>query len=193
VFQATRVLIDPQTKQAYGVEYFRHGQMQVVRAKKEVIVSGGAVNSPQLLMLSGIGPAQELLKHKIPVLQDLPVGENLQDHVGLGGFTFLINKEVSLVQSRYENVPSVLKYAMLGTGPLTVLGGVEGLAFVNTKFANKSIDFPDIEFHFISGSTNSDGGRQIRKAHGITDDLYEHVSFAKGVVQISWMKVKSTL
>jgi choline dehydrogenase-like flavoprotein len=169
-------LIDPLTKQAYGVEYFRHGQMQVVRAKKEVIVSGGAVNSPQLLMLSGIGPAQELLKHKIPVLQDLPVGENLQDHVGLGGFTFLINKEVSLVQSRYENVPSVLRYAMLGNGPLTVLGGVEGLAFVNTKFANKSIDFPDIEFHFISGSTNSDGGRQIRKAHGITDDLYEHVS-----------------
>ncbi|XP_065350182.1 glucose dehydrogenase [FAD, quinone] [Cloeon dipterum] len=173
--QATRVLIDPKTKHAYGVEFFRNGKMHVVRAKKEVIVSGGSVNSPQLLMLSGIGPAQELIKHKIPVVQDLPVGENMQDHVGLGGFTFLINQEVSLVQSRYENVPAVLQYAMLGTGPLTVMGGVEGLAFINTKYANKTIDFPDIEFHFISGSTNSDGGRQIRKAHGITDELYEKV------------------
>jgi hypothetical protein len=47
---------------------------------------------------------------------------------------------------------------MLGDGPLTVLGGVEGLAFVNTKYANASEDFPDIEFHFVSGSTCSDGG-----------------------------------
>lgn len=63
---------------------------------------------------------------KIPVLQDLKVGHNLQDHVGLGGFAFRVNQEISLVQMRYENVPSVLKYAMLGDGPLTVLGGVEG-------------------------------------------------------------------
>lgn len=103
------------------------------------------------------------------------VGHNLQDHIGLGGLTFLIDKEISLVQSRYENVPSVLQYAMFGDGPLTVLGGVEGLAFVNTKYANASEDWPDIEFHFISGSTNSDGGRQIRKAHGITESFYDRV------------------
>lgn len=53
----------------------------------------------------------------------LQVGENLQDHVGLGGFTFMINKEVSMVQNRIENVPAVLRYAMFGDGPLTVLGG----------------------------------------------------------------------
>jgi glucose dehydrogenase (acceptor) len=109
------------------------------------------------------------------VIQDLKVGHNLQDHIGLGGFTFMINQPVSLVQSRYENVPSVLKYAMFGDGPLTVLGGVEGLAFVSTKYVNASEDFPDIEFHFISGSTNSDGGRQIRKAHGITESFYNQV------------------
>ncbi|KAJ4426638.1 hypothetical protein ANN_26436 [Periplaneta americana] len=112
---------------------------------------------------------------RIPVIQDLKVGHNLQDHIGLGGFTFMINQPVSLVQSRYENVPSVLKYAMFGDGPLTVLGGVEGLAFVGTKYVNASEDFPDIEFHFISGSTNSDGGRQIRKAHGITEAFYKKV------------------
>jgi len=54
------------------------------------------------------------------------VGHNLQDHIGLGGFAFHVNQDVSLVQQRYENVPSVLKYAMFGDGPLTVMGGVEG-------------------------------------------------------------------
>lgn len=171
----TRVLIDPVTKRAFGVEFSREGKLHVIRAKKEVIVSGGSVNSPQLLMLSGVGPREHLQELKIPVIQDLKVGYNLQDHIGLGGFTFMVNQPVSLVQSRYENVPSVLKYAMFGDGPLTVLGGVEGLAFVGTKYANASEDFPDIEFHFISGSTNSDGGRQIRKAHGITESFYNKV------------------
>lgn len=64
---------------------------------------------------------------------------------------------------------------MLGDGPLTVLGGVEGLAFVNTKYANASLDYPDIELHFISGSTNSDGGGQIRKVHGLTKQFYDAV------------------
>ncbi|KAK6636419.1 hypothetical protein RUM43_010080 [Polyplax serrata] len=170
-----KVLIDPMTKVAYGVEYVREGKVRVAKATKEVILSAGAVGSPQLLMLSGIGPREHLQQLKIPVFQDLKVGHNLQDHVGLGGLTFKVNQEISLVQMRYENVPSVLKYAMLGDGPLTVLGGVEGLAFIKTKFANKSEDFPDIEFHFVSGSTASDGGNQIRRAHGIKDSFYKKV------------------
>lgn len=66
-----------------------------------------------------------------------------------------------------------MQYAIFGGGPLTIMGGVEGLAFVNTKYANASDDYPDIEFHFVSGSTNSDGGTQIRKAHGLTDEFYD--------------------
>ncbi|XP_042204865.1 glucose dehydrogenase [FAD, quinone]-like isoform X2 [Homarus americanus] len=165
----TKILIDPYTKVAYGVQFLRHGHTQVVKARKEVILSAGAINSPQLLMLSGIGPAKQLNPLGIPIIQDLPVGHNLQDHIGTGGLVFLIDKKVSLVQTRYENLPSVLKYAMFGSGPLTVLGGVEGLAFVKTKFANQTDDWPDIEFHFISGSPASDGGRQIRKVHGLSE------------------------
>jgi glucose dehydrogenase (acceptor) len=56
----TRLLIDPVTKRAFGVEFSREGKLHVIRAKKEVIVSGGSVNSPQLLMLSGIGPREHL-------------------------------------------------------------------------------------------------------------------------------------
>ncbi|XP_012274590.1 glucose dehydrogenase [FAD, quinone] [Orussus abietinus] len=174
--QATRVLIEPgPTKRAYGVEYVKGGKAYRIRATKEVILSGGSVGSPQLLMLSGVGPAEHLTRLGIPVVQDLRVGHNLQDHVGLGGLTFMVNQEVSMVENRLHSVPAVLQYAVFGDGPLTVLGGVEGLAFVNTKYANASEDFPDIELHFISGSTNSDGGRQIRKVHGLTKRFYDAV------------------
>jgi len=56
------------------------------------------------------------------------------------------------MQSRYENLASVIQYAVYGRGPLTILGGVEGVAWVNTKYANATDDFPDIEFHFVAGS-----------------------------------------
>ncbi|XP_039298849.1 glucose dehydrogenase [FAD, quinone]-like [Nilaparvata lugens] len=170
----TKILIDPATKIAYGVEFVKNKVTHVVKVRKEVILSAGAINSPQLLMLSGIGPRDHLQSLGIKVIQDLNVGKNLQDHVGLGGFTFLVNQPISLLQERYENMPVILKYAKEGSGPLTNLGGVEGLAFVNTKYANASDDFPDIEFHFCSGSTNSDNG-QLSKAHGITEEFYSTV------------------
>ncbi|KAK9871960.1 hypothetical protein WA026_015206 [Henosepilachna vigintioctopunctata] len=169
----TRVLIDPVTKVAFGVEFLRDGKIHRIRATKEVILSAGAVNSPQILMLSGIGPKADLLKHQIPLIQDLKVGHNLQDHVGLGGLTFMIDKEVSIQLNRIYAVQPVMQYAVFGGGPLTIMGGVEGLAFVNTKYANTTDDFPDIEFHFISGSTHSDGGAQLKKAHGLSDTFYK--------------------
>ncbi|KAF2897781.1 hypothetical protein ILUMI_08392, partial [Ignelater luminosus] len=171
----TRVLIDPLTKVAFGVEFVRGGKLYRIRTSKEVIVSAGSVNSPQVLMLSGLGPKEDLEKLKIPVIQDLKVGHNMQDHIGLGGLTFMANQEVSITLERVYAVSPVMKYAVLGGGPLTIMGGVEGLAFVNTKYANASEDFPDIEFHFISGSTNSDGGAQLKKAHGLTDEFYKKV------------------
>lgn len=171
----TKIMIDPITKIAFGVEFMRDRKLFRIRASKEVILSGGSVNSPQLLMLSGIGPRAELAKHKIPVIKDLHVGENMQDHIGLGGLTFLVNQPVSIVENRFHSMSTVLQYAVFGQGPLTILGGVEGLAYVNTKYTNASDDYPDIEFHFVSGSTNSDGGSQLRKAHGLTESFYNSV------------------
>ncbi|EFN84154.1 glucose dehydrogenase [FAD, quinone] isoform X2 [Harpegnathos saltator] len=171
----TKVLVHPKSKRTYGVEFFRDGKVFRIRANKEVIVSSGSINSPQLLMLSGIGPKEHLRELGIPVIQDSKVGHNLQDHVALGGLTFMVNQEISMVQKRLENTQAVIQYAVLGNGPLTVLGGVEGLAFVNTKYANASLDFPDIELHFVSGSTNSDGGTQLRKVHGLAEQFYDKV------------------
>lgn len=171
----TRVAINPETKVAFGVEMIKDNTRHFIRANKEVLLSAGSISSAQLLMLSGIGPKSHLTEMGIPVLADLDVGKNLQDHVGLGGLAFLINKEVSLTQERVENVQTVLNYATMGDGPLTVMGGVEGLAFINTKYANHSVDTPDIELHFVSGSTNSDGGVQLWKAHGLKEEFYKAV------------------
>lgn len=77
---ATRILIED--GKAVGVEYVQNGNTVQAKAAREVIVSGGTINSPQLLMLSGIGPAETLKAHNIPVVADLPgVGQNLQDHL----------------------------------------------------------------------------------------------------------------
>lgn len=75
-----------------------------VRADKEVILSAGSINSPQILMLSGVGPKAELEMQKIPVIENLKVGHNLQDHVALGGLTFLINKPDSITLDQVYSV-----------------------------------------------------------------------------------------
>lgn len=86
------------------------------------------------------------------------VGENLQDHVGLGGMTFLVDPPVSIVQQRFQTVPITTNYIVNERGPMTVLGGLEAVAFINTKYANVSDNYPDIQYHFAPASVNSDAG-----------------------------------
>ncbi|XP_067139595.1 glucose dehydrogenase [FAD, quinone]-like [Centruroides vittatus] len=160
-------------KRARAVEFDRVGLTHIIKSRIEIIVSAGAINSPQLLMLSGIGPKHHLKEMGIPVIADLPVGYNLQDHIYPGGVHFLVDEPVSAVQSRIFNLYDITKYLTFGKGPLTMLGGLEGLGFINTKYANRSIDFPDIEIHFISGSPSSDGGQTFHRVQGITDELWD--------------------
>lgn len=173
---ATKVLIDKESKRAFGMEFIRDGEKQIVYAKREVILSAGAISSPQLLMLSGIGPATHLQEIGIEVIQDSPgVGKNLQDHIAVGGLAFRIDHPVSLVMSRLVNINSALRYAVTEDGPLTSSIGLEVVSFINTKYANASDDWPDIEFMLTSASTPSDGGTQAKKAHGLTDEFYNEV------------------
>ncbi|XP_046414122.1 glucose dehydrogenase [FAD, quinone]-like [Neodiprion fabricii] len=171
----TKILIDPLTLRALGVEFVRDGKRHIVKARKEVILSAGAINSPQILMLSGIGPKEHLRHIGVPVLMDLKVGDNLQDHVAMGGLTFLVDKPVAIVQDRFSPIGLTMRYLVEGAGPMTTLGGVEGLAFVNTKFANESGNWPDIQFHMAPASINSDAGAQVRRIFGLTDTVYDTV------------------
>ncbi|KAK0095908.1 hypothetical protein PV326_007066 [Microctonus aethiopoides] len=168
--QATKIIFNSD-KRAIGVEYLRNGHKNTVYVKREIILSAGAINSPQLLMLSGIGPKDHLNQFGISVIKDSPVGDNLQDHVGLGGLTFTIDEPVTFKKSRFQTLSVALEYIFRERGPLAN-PGVEGVAFIYSKYANKSNEWPDVQFHFAPSSTNSDGGEQIRKIVGLRDIVY---------------------
>lgn len=172
----TKILIEPGQKRAYGIEFIRDGKKHVVKARKEVILSAGAINSPQLLLLSGVGPKEHLQQVGVPVIHDSPgVGQNIQDHIAVGGLAFLIDYPISFILDRFLNLQTALRYAINEDGPLTSSVGLEAVGFINTKYANSSDDWPDIEFMLTSSSTNSDAGTQVKKAHGLTDEFYNSV------------------
>ncbi|KAL5010864.1 hypothetical protein ScPMuIL_013169 [Solemya velum] len=110
---ATKIIM--QGRQAVGVEFIRDGRKHRVHTAKEVIISGGSVESPKLLMLSGIGPKKHLNSLAIPVVADLPVGENLQDHLVLG-LAHCINQSISITLEKATSLSSMLQYQILGTG-----------------------------------------------------------------------------
>lgn len=173
--QVTKILFDTKGEDgpvAVGVQYVRQGRMHTVRARKEVIISSGAIGTPHLLMLSGIGPEDHLQQFDIPVIKDLKVGYHLQDHVGLGGLTFIVDDPITFKKSRFQSISVAMDYIVNERGPLTSLGGVEGLAFVNTKYADSSGLWPDIQFHFAPSSVNSDGGENIRRILNLRDRVY---------------------
>lgn len=141
---ASRILMDG--TRATGIEYIKDGTTRSVEADSEVILSGGAFNSPQLLMLSGIGPADHLGDLGIKTLVDLPVGKNLQDHQVTGlHFNRPENTSKFRDDMRFDKISlGMITSYLFGTGPGSVVpGGMH--AFVKT---DPSLDVPDIEFLF---------------------------------------------
>ncbi|XP_006565048.1 glucose dehydrogenase [FAD, quinone] isoform X2 [Apis mellifera] len=167
--QALRIVFN-EGRRATGVEVLRYGRHHFIRTRREIVLSAGAINTPQLLMLSGIGPKEHLAEFGIPVISDLRVGDHLQDHVGLGGLTFVIDEPVSLKRDRFQTLSVMMQYVLHERGPMTD-SGVEGVAFVNTRYADKMDDYPDIQFHFLPSSINSDG-EQIKKILGLRESVY---------------------
>jgi choline dehydrogenase-like flavoprotein len=141
---------------------FQHGNGSAQeRAQREIILCAGAIGTPQLLMLSGIGPADHLRSLDIPVLTDLPgVGTNLQDHPAVA-VAFECNQPVSLASA--ESLPNLLRYMSFKTGPLTSNVG-EGGGFVKTS---PSLDGPDLQYHFAPGYFIEHGFQKI-KEHAFT-------------------------
>jgi choline dehydrogenase len=139
--QATRILF--QGHRAIGVAYVRDGAEETAQAEREVVLCGGTFNSPHLLMLSGIGPADHLRQHGVEVLHDLPgVGSNLQDHPA-GKILVRCPKALTLLAA--ESLGNLLRYLVLGRGMLTS-NGPEAVAFVRTR---SDIEAPDIELIFM--------------------------------------------
>jgi len=130
---------------AVGLDYVHERAVHTANAGSEVILCGGAFNSPQLLMLSGIGPAAHLKKMGITPLLDLPVGEQLQDHLGIWITWRRTSPGTFHGKMRADRISlAMLQAYFLGTGPATVVPG--GLhAFIKTE---PGLPVPDIEFMF---------------------------------------------
>lgn len=144
-----RVLIDPETKTAYGVEYMHDGQLFSAFAKKEVILSAGAINSPKILMLSGIGPTEHLQERGIEVLKDLPVGYNLQDHATLDGIVFALDNTTATNVSFAARNADVHYYKSSRRGPLSAPGNIQVNTMVQTVYESVK-GRPDIQYNIDS-------------------------------------------
>ncbi|XP_045503188.1 glucose dehydrogenase [FAD, quinone]-like [Colias croceus] len=154
----TKLIFDSDKKRVFGVELEKRGKRFKILAKREVIVSAGAINSPQLLMLSGIGPRDHLESLKIPVVKDLPVGYNLMDHIAAGGVQFMVNQQNFTLSTEYilNHLELVFKWMKTHKGPLSIPGGCEALIFMDLKDKYNKTSWPDLELLFIGGGLNSD-------------------------------------
>ncbi|XP_063988343.1 glucose dehydrogenase [FAD, quinone]-like isoform X2 [Diachasmimorpha longicaudata] len=145
----TRIIIDPPTGLALGVEYIstRSDFVKVAIATKEVILSAGALNSPKILMLSGIGPKEDLERLGIPVIYDSAVGHNLQDHTTTDGFVIQLDNKTSHLADYPEMVRDLYNFRDTHSGPLATTGTITAGVFVQTHY-EESKERPDIQYHF---------------------------------------------
>ncbi|XP_011557744.3 glucose dehydrogenase [FAD, quinone] [Plutella xylostella] len=163
-----KVVIDKKNI-ARGVIISRKGEKYMITAKKGVIISAGTFNSPKILQLSGIGPRKLLDSLDIPVVQDLPVGYNLQDHVTTGLDLVTFNKSLDIGPDDMLNLINVFKYYVYGRGPLTS-PGCEVVGFLSTK--NDTI--PDIQFMVLPVGLSSDRGAYLKNGLGVTEEVWNN-------------------
>lgn len=178
--QAGRVIVDG--GRATGVEVLRTGQRVRCRARRDVILSAGAIASPLILMRSGIGPGGELQRHGIAVLRDLPgVGANLQDHVAAGvKWSSRSSKPYGISLRALPSIAwGVIEYALFRRG-LFASNIMQAGGFVRT---DPSLDRPDIQFSFMPALRNARGGLTL--GHGYLLNAFLLRPKSRGTVRLS--------
>ena len=167
---------------ASGIRYRQHGQDRQATARREVILAGGPINSPQLLKLSGIGPGAELQAHGIPVLADRPgVGENLQDHLEFY-FQYASAQPITLYSSM-----NPLAKALIGLRWLLTKGGLgatnhfESCGFIRSR---PGIRWPDIQYHFLPLAISYDGS-SLASGHGFQAHVGPMRTKSRGHVRLA--------
>ncbi|TDR89168.1 GMC family oxidoreductase [Enterovirga rhinocerotis] len=179
--QATRILFAG--RRATGVEYLRDGRIETVEADREVVLCAGALQSPQLLQLSGIGPAALLAEHGIPVIHDAPeVGRNLQDHYQARAIVRL-TKKLSLndeVRNPLALARMGLDWLVGGSGPLTVGAGQVGGAACTEHAVDGR---PDVQFNVMPLSVDKPG-TPLHRYSGFTASVWQCHPRSRGTVAI---------
>ena len=176
---ASRILFEG--NRAVGVAYERRGRTHQVRARREVILAGGPINSPQLLKLSGVGPAAELRAQGIDVIADRPgIGANLQDHLEFY-FQMACTQPITLYSSM-----SPLAKALIGLRWLLRRDGLgatnhfESCGFIRSR---AGIRYPDIQYHFLPMAVSYDGSSLARE-HGFQAHVGPMRSRSRGTVKL---------
>lgn len=167
----TRVLFDDiNPKKIIGVEFVKHGKVHKVMGNK-VILSAGAIGSPKILLHSGIGPKNHLEDIGIEVKQNLPVGENLQDHVTTGLDLIILNQTLGLSTANLVNPFKIFDYFWYeGKDSFLALAGSDAMGFVKLS----QNEAPDLSFMLIPVGLGSDFGLHFRKILNIRDDIWEN-------------------
>ncbi|PZO65814.1 MAG: alanine-phosphoribitol ligase [Paracoccus denitrificans] len=171
-------------RRAVGVDYAVKGAVETAMADAEVLVTAGAIGSPKLLMLSGIGPADDLRAHGIEVAVDLPgVGQNLQDHFGVDIVAELDgHKSLDRYNRLHWMAWAGLQYGLFRSGPVTS-NVVEGGAFWHAEGGPG--DRPDLQFHFLAGAGAEAGVPSVTKgSSGVTLNSYTLRPKSRGSVQL---------
>lgn len=168
-------------KRAVGIRYWRAGQPHVARASREVILSGGPINSPQLLMLSGIGPAAELRRHGIDIVADRPgVGANLQDHLEFY-FQVACKQPVSLYPYMNWFAKGLIGAQWLLTRKgLGATNHFESCGFIRSR---AGIKYPDIQYHFFPLAVRYDGKSMV-EGHGFQAHVSPMRSKSRGSITL---------
>src|SRR4051794_13539891 len=177
---AQRILFEG--RRARAVEYKQEGRVRAARARKEVLVSSGAYNSPQLLQLSGVGPADLLRTHGIEIVLDAQgVGHDLQDHMQVRIVTRCTQKITlnDTINNPVSRVMAGVRYALTRSGPLTIAAGTSG-AFFKT---NPRLASPDIQIHFIPFSTDK-MGEKLHPFSGFTASVCQLRPESRGSLRI---------
>ncbi|GJQ78175.1 hypothetical protein Trydic_g2506 [Trypoxylus dichotomus] len=166
----TKILISHDT--AYGVEYYKNGRAYIAYAQKEVILSAGAIGSPHILLLSGIGPAEQLLKFGIRPIRDLPVGQKLLDHPAYYNLGFTFNQPISFNNTDALEDRRFTQLFNEGTGPLTNIGTVEDILFTATTLAASKVT--DIELLYTSASFSTNRANGFAGLTRVNDKTYDY-------------------
>lgn len=176
---ATKVVIE--NNRAVAVDVIKYNRRTRVNAAREIILSGGAINSPQLLMLSGVGPRKHLEELGIEVKADLPVGEGLQDHL-MTSYPFNLNITGYTFDDQKSPWWNELKYKLFGIGPLSV-AAAEGLFFAYKENDPKHDNGrgADIQFQFLTMNHFSASAGKVFEynfAKNIKDKIYSDTNQA---------------
>jgi choline dehydrogenase len=179
---ATRIVFED--RRAVGLTYVQGGTTHRVRIDRELILSGGPINSPQLLKLSGVGPAAELRTHGIPVIHDLPgVGENLQDHLEFY-FQVACKEPISLYSSiNLWNRALIGARWLLRKDGLGATNHFETCGFIRSR---PGVPYPDIQYHFLPMAVAYDGS-SLAQEHGFQAHVGPMRSKSRG-----WVRLAST-